>query len=142
MRKTYKCLLLGLLLLCAMPSLALAQKNLTIINNVYYPVSLAVAYKDVNAGWMVEGWWDIPANGQRTLRLNTRHRDVYIYAQNLQNNRFWKGSDSNSKDRTFTVVNQAFKYIMGSMPYGKPQQARFIHLNTKHYRDYTHTLNY
>ncbi len=142
MKKSAKILFITLLVVCALSGQALAQKNLTIVNNVYYPVSLAVAYKDINAGWLVEGWWDIPANGQRTLRLNTYHRNIYIYAQNIQNNGFWHGSANNNNDRTFTVVDQAFKYIMGSMPYGKHKQVRFIHLNTKHYRNYSHTLNH
>ncbi len=142
MQKMYAFFLCFLLILGTVPGFALAQKNLTIVSTIYYPVSLAVAYKDMNAGWVVEGWWDIPAQGQRTLRLNTRHKDIFIYAQNLEHNRFWHGNEHNPKDRTFTVVDDAFKYILGSTPYGTPKKVRFVRLDTEHYTHYKHTLNY
>jgi uncharacterized membrane protein len=93
---------LGVVASC--PFAAPARADLRLCNTTESRIGISLGYRD-GAGWVTEGWWNLPARGCETLiRGDLSARYYYIYAVDYDRGGDWSGrSLMCTRDREFTI---------------------------------------
>jgi uncharacterized membrane protein len=71
--------------------------SLAFRNNTPEPLWLVIAYSDSDctadggAGWMKEGWWEVPPNGSATVRGGPVNGAKYFFYAEGGSGRVWQG---------------------------------------------------
>ncbi len=140
MKKHMLVAMLMLLTLGFMPNVAFATRYITFVNQSPVDAYVAIHYKHSNNGWMTEGWWFIQAYERASVTLNSNNNIVYIYGQNISDNRYWRGEENDSGDRSFTVVGNQFEVLGSNTPRGKDRKKELFNKATFRNHSLTYTF--
>ncbi len=136
-------LTLALLITFLIPNIAKANRQLLLVNKAPFKIFVAYSYQDKSSNWIQRGWQAINARDAITLTVATNNNVMYLFAQSKANNAFWSGRNDDSNDRTYTVVDDAFKVFTGNVPKGKNRaKRRFNKISLQQGKVTKHTFNY
>lgn len=71
--------------------------SLTIRNNCYKKILVAIHYKDLTGNWVTEGWWSIDGYEEKYPNIRTSNGYIYIYAHSEDNKFEWPGNNATRK---------------------------------------------
>ncbi len=131
---------LSLMLLCILPSFALANRTLVIQNENPFSTWASIAYQEKSGRWVVHGWWKMEPRRSRTIHVNTHNRYVYIYAENLDERRYYSGGRNDRTARNYNVVREGFKFAIGKVRGREKRLVRFKRVDFGNAKRLTYTL--